>query len=47
MYVSRFIMDRLDKYKDNWREAELIIDLGTDLPLPEAANLKVIIVICN
>ncbi|NP_001280284.1 non-histone protein 10 [Acyrthosiphon pisum] len=36
----RFIMDRLDTHKDNWREAELKIDLGTDLPLPEAVNLK-------
>jgi len=35
-------MDRLDSHKDNWREAELKIDLGTDMPLPEAVNLKVI-----
>lgn len=42
LYVFRFIMDRLDTHKDNWREAELKIDLGTDLPLPEAVNLKVI-----
>lgn len=35
-------MDRLDTHKDAWREAELKIDLGTDLPLPEAVNLKVI-----
>jgi len=34
-------MDRLDTHKDNWREAELKIDLGTDLPLPEPVNLKV------
>ncbi|KAL5234859.1 hypothetical protein ACI65C_002269 [Semiaphis heraclei] len=36
----RFIMDRLDSHKDNWREAELKIDLGTDLPLAEPVNLK-------
>ncbi|XP_022179189.1 TCF3 fusion partner homolog isoform X2 [Myzus persicae] len=36
----KFIMDRLDTHKDNWREAELKIDLGTDLPLPEPVNLK-------
>lgn len=35
-------MDRLDSHKDNWREAELKIDLGTDLPLAEPVNLKVI-----
>jgi len=38
-------MDRLDTHKDNWREAELKIDLGTDLPLPETVNLKVILFI--
>jgi len=38
-------MDRLDTHKDNWREAELKIDLGTDLPLPEEINLKVILFI--
>jgi len=36
-------MDRLDLHKDNWREAELKIDLGTDVPLPEPVNLKVIL----
>ncbi|XP_027839302.2 uncharacterized protein LOC114121253 isoform X1 [Aphis gossypii] len=36
----KFIMDRLDTHKDNWRDAELIIDLGTDLLLPETVNLK-------
>lgn len=36
----RFIMDRLDKHRDNWREVELHIDLGTELPLPEEVNLK-------
>lgn len=36
-------MDRLDTHKDNWRDSELIIDLGTDLPLPETVNLKVIL----
>lgn len=36
----RFIMDRLDTHNDNWREVELKIDLGTDLPLPEAINSK-------
>ncbi|XP_025407744.1 non-histone protein 10 [Sipha flava] len=36
----RFIMDRLDMHKDNWREAELKLDLGTELPLPEIVNLK-------
>lgn len=35
-------MDRLDRHKDNWREAELQIDLGTEFPLPETVNLKVI-----
>ena len=36
-------MDRLDTHNDNWREVELKIDLGTDLPLPEAINSKVIL----
>lgn len=36
-------MDRLDRHRDNWREAELRIDLGTDPPLPETVNLKVIV----
>jgi hypothetical protein len=36
-------MDRLDMHKDNWREAELKLDLGTELPLPEIVNLKVIL----
>jgi len=36
-------MDRLDKHRDNWRDAELHIDLGTELPLPEEVNLKVIL----
>lgn len=31
----RFIMDRLDRHRDNWREAELKIDLGTDFPLTD------------
>lgn len=35
-------MDRLDMHKDNWREAELQLDLGKELPLPETINLKVI-----
>lgn len=36
-------MDRLDKHRDNWREVELKIDLGTELPSMEADNLKVIL----
>lgn len=40
--VFRFIMDRLDMHRDNWREVELLIDLGTELPLTEEVNLKVI-----
>lgn len=28
-------MDRLDRHRDNWREAELKIDLGTDFPLTD------------
>jgi len=36
----RFVMDRLDRHKDNWREAKLLIDLGTEFPLPETVNLK-------
>lgn len=28
MYIFRFIMDRLDKHGDNWREVDLQIDLG-------------------
>lgn len=35
-------MDRLDKHGDNWREVELKIDLGTELPLSEEVNIKVI-----
>lgn len=37
-------MDRLDKHKDNWREVELQIDLGTELPSMEVDNLKVILI---
>lgn len=39
--IFRFIMDRLDRHRDNWRETELQIDLGNDFPLSEAVNLKV------
>jgi len=35
-------MNRLDRHQDNWREAELRIDLGTEFPLPETVSLKVI-----
>lgn len=42
MCFFRFIMDRLDKHGDNWREVELKIDLGTELPLPEEFNVKVV-----
>lgn len=34
-------MDRLDMHKDNWREAELQLDLGKELPLTETVNVKV------
>lgn len=40
--MHRFIMDRLDRHRDNWREAVLQIDLGTEFPLPETVNIKVI-----
>lgn len=37
-------MDRLDKHRDNWREVELQIDLGTESPLMNVNNLKVILI---
>lgn len=40
-------MDRLDRHRDNWREVEVQIDLGSDLPLPEAVNLKVVDLFIN
>lgn len=36
-------MDRLDRHRDNWREVEVQIDLGSDLPLPDAVHLKVVV----
>lgn len=36
-------MDRLDRHKDNWREVELQVDLGVELPPADSTNLKVII----
>lgn len=34
-------MDRLDKHRDNWREAKLQIDLGHDVPTSDGVNVKV------
>ncbi|XP_050422665.1 uncharacterized protein LOC126834628 [Adelges cooleyi] len=36
----KFIMDRLDKHRDNWREAKLQVDLGTEAQIFDGVNTK-------